>query len=151
MSVIIFNHYPVLLTSPKSTTIFLLTLTAYFFISLDLKKEILILMLGVYILMPFAPYALALLSYHTRINLFETLPIDLIFTLDIDIDNLTQTANKLFLFIAPWSVSIILFLFVARFIVINFLNLIFGAFVISIRYLSGRLASLYFYILAKGK
>lgn len=84
-------------------------------------------MVGVYCLIPFTPYAMAFLSYDTGINLFETLPIDVVFFLDIDIDNLTQTANKLFFFIAPGSVSIILFFVISTLIVKNFLELVFTA------------------------
>ncbi len=127
LSVSIFSHYPILLTSVKPATIFLLTLTTYSFISLAFRKEMLLFMVGVYCLIPFTPYAMAFISYDTGINLFETLPIDVVFFLNIDINNLTQTANKLFLLIAPWSVSIILFLVLSRFIVRKFLELVFTA------------------------
>lgn len=126
-SVSIFSHYPILLTSPKPATIFLLTLVAYSFIGLAFRKEMLLFMIGVYCLIPFTPYAMAFLSYDTGINLFETLPTDVVFFLDIDINNLTQTANKLFLFNALGCVSIILFLILSSFLVRKFLELVFTA------------------------
>lgn len=127
LSVSIFSHYPIILTSPKPATIFLLTLVAYFFIGLAFRKEMLLFMVGVYCLIPFTFYAMAFLSYDTGINLFETWPTDIVFFLNIDINNLTQTANKLFLFNALGCVSIILFLILSSFLVKKFLELVFTA------------------------
>ena len=126
-SVSIFSHYPILLTSPKPATIFLLTLVAYCFIGLAFRKEMLLFMVGIYFLIPFTPYVMAFLSYDTGINLFETLPTDVVFFLDIDINNLTQTANKLFLFNAFGCVSIILFLILSSLLVRKILELVFTA------------------------
>ncbi|MEM7593706.1 MAG: hypothetical protein AAF383_19710 [Cyanobacteria bacterium P01_A01_bin.83] len=128
LSVSIFSHYPILLTSPKPATIFLLTLIAYCFVSLAFRKEMLPFIIGVYCLIPFTSYAMAYLSYDTGINLFETLPIDVVLFLNMDINNLTQTANKLFLLIASGSVSTILFLILSTLLVRNSLKLVFTAF-----------------------
>jgi hypothetical protein len=128
LSTTIFSHYPSLLTSLKPATIFLLTLTAYSLIGLAFRKEMLIFMVGMYSLMAIMPYAMAFLSHDTGINLFETLPIDVVHLLNIDILNLTQTANKLFLFTAPWLALIILFLILSSLIIRGSLKLIFTIF-----------------------
>jgi hypothetical protein len=128
LSTTIFSHYPSLLTSLKPATIFLLTLTVYSLTGLAFRKEILISMVCVYSLMAVMPYSMAFLSHNTGINLFETLPPDVIYMLNIDIFNLTQTANKLFFFTAPWLLLIILFVILSSIIVRSSLKLIFAIF-----------------------
>ena len=129
LSTTIFRHYPSLLTSPKPATIFLLlTLTAYSLIGWAFRKEMLIFMIGMYSLISITPYATVLLSYYTGINLFETLLADVVHLLSIDILNLTQTANNLFLFTAPWLALTILFLTLSSLIIRGALKLIFTIF-----------------------
>lgn len=124
LSTSIFSHYPKLLTKPTLGTFFLLTLTIYSLTSLALRKEVLIFMSVMYILIPLIPYVIAFLSQDTGINMFETMPADIVYLLGIDISNLTQTAHKLFLFLAPCSVLIILFLVLSSVIVRSFLKLL---------------------------
>lgn len=124
-STVIFSHYPKLLTSPTLATRFLLILTIYSLVGLAFRKETLVFMVAMYVLMAFTPYATAFLSHDTGINLFETLPADIVYFLNIDISDLTQTANKLFLFTIPWYILIILFLVLSSVIIRSFLKLIF--------------------------
>lgn len=125
LSTSICSHYPKLLTNPTPIAIFLLTLTIYSLTSLALRREVLILMVGMYVLIALTPYVMAFLSQDTGINLFETMPTDIVYLLRIDVSNLTQTAHKLFLFLAPCSVLIILFLVLSSVIVRSFLKLLF--------------------------
>lgn len=125
LSTSIFSHYPKLLTNPTPFAIFLLTLTIYSLTSLALRREVLILMVGMYVLIALTPYVMAFLSQHTGINLFEAMPADIVYLLGVDISNLTQTAHKLFFFLAPCSVLIILFLVLSSVIVRSFLKLLF--------------------------
>lgn len=124
-STVIFSHYPQLLTNPTLATNFLIILTIYPLIGLAFRKDTLIFMVGIYVLIAFMPYATAFLSHDTGINLFETFPTDIVYFLDIDVSNLTQTANKLFLFTLPWYILIILFFIVSSVIIKSFLKLIF--------------------------
>jgi hypothetical protein len=128
LSTAIFSHYPSLMTGLTPATIFLLTLTAYSLLVLAFRKEMLISMVGIYSLMAVVPYIMAFLSHDTGINLFETLPIDIINILNINISDLTQTANKLFLFNVPWIALIILFTVLSSVIIRGFLTLIFTVF-----------------------
>lgn len=128
LSVMIFSHFPSLLTNPKPATIFLLTMTAYVLIGLAFRKETLIFMVGLYLLMSITPYFMAFLSYDSGINLFETLPSSLVSLHNIDISNLTQTANKLFFSYAPWYTLLILSLILLAFIIKGSLKFIFAIF-----------------------
>lgn len=129
LSCAIFSHYPRLLLNPMPSTVFLLALTIYSLTSLAFRREVLIFMVGIYFLMALVPYAIAFLSYEEGINLFKTLPADVVYWLGIDIANLTQTANKLFLVLAPCAALIILFFVLFSVIIRGSLNLIFTVFI----------------------
>lgn len=109
ISTSIFSHYPKLLTSPKPATIFLLILNLYFLLSISLRKNAILFISLIYIFIAISPYIMALLSLEPEINVFETIPIELIYILKLNINNLMETANKLFLYFAPICGSIILF------------------------------------------
>jgi hypothetical protein len=128
LSTAVLSHYPILLTKPTPAIIFLLTMTAYSFMGLAFRKEMLIFMVGIYSLMAVTPYAMAFLSHDTGINLFETLPADIVSLLNINIFNLTQTANKLFIFTAPWLALIVLILILSSVIIRASLKLVFTIF-----------------------
>lgn len=128
LSTTIFSHYPSLLTSPKPAAIFLLTWTVYSLIGLAFRREMLMHMVCICSLMAIMPYAMAFLSHDTGINLFEALPTDAVHLLNIDVLNLIQTANKLFLFTAPGYALIILFLILSSLIIRGSLRLIFAIF-----------------------
>jgi hypothetical protein len=111
----VFAHYPSSLTTPIPIAIFLLIWTAYSLTALAFRKVMLISAAGLYSCFAFLPYAIFCMSHGTGINLFkvflEPFPIDVIYLLDVDISNLMQTANKLFLFTASLAAFAFLFLF----------------------------------------
>jgi hypothetical protein len=128
LSTAVLSHYPSLLTKPTPAIIFLLTMTAYSFMGLAFRKEMLIFMISMYSLMAVMPYAMAFLSHDTGINLFESLPADVVSLLNINIFNLTQTANKLFIFTAPWLTLIVLVFILSSVIIRVSLKLVFTVF-----------------------
>jgi hypothetical protein len=133
LSMAIFRHYPILLTELRPATILLLTFMAYSFVSLAFRREMLIFMVVLYTLMAFMPYAMAILGYLSGKNPFETLPTDIIYSQHINISNLTQTANHLFLSIAPWISLMILFLLMSSVFLRFSLNLVFTGFLNVVR------------------
>ncbi|MBV9386713.1 MAG: hypothetical protein JOZ78_09820 [Chroococcidiopsidaceae cyanobacterium CP_BM_ER_R8_30] len=120
----IFGCYPMLLTNPKPAAIFLLTLTIYALMSLAFRREILIVTIGMYIFMAVTPYVMVFLNRYSSMNVFETLPPDLVYLLNMDVLNTTQTANKLFLLITPLFGVAILFFVLSACTIRGFANLI---------------------------
>jgi hypothetical protein len=131
ISIGIFRHYPIFLSTPS--TFFLLTLLISPLIILAFKKEILISAVGLYLMMAVTPYAMVLLIQHTGISIFEAFPNDLIYFLNVDTSNLNQTADKLFLFTAPWFVSIILFIILSSVTIRTSLKLVFTVWLKALR------------------
>jgi len=76
---------------------------------------------------------MAFLSYELGKNFFDTLPIDVVYLLEINAFNLTQTAYKMFFFLAPGIALIILFLILSSFILRSFLKLVFTALIRSLQ------------------
>ena len=89
---------------------FSFTSIAYFFISLAFEKETLRRSIILYSSIPFAFYPFALISQYTGMNLFETLPIDVIDAFNINVYNITDIANKLFILTAPSCAITIVFI-----------------------------------------
>ena len=101
LSMVVFSHYPLKMLNMVSAAILMFTLIAYFFVSLAFEKRALITFVGTYSLVPVAFYPFAFISDYTGINLFETLPADVINFLNLNVYNLIETANKLF-FYCSW-------------------------------------------------
>lgn len=130
LSMIILKHYPILLTNPTSVANFLKNLTIYLLLSLAFRRELLIEMVGIYVLIAVCPYIMLFMSHDTGINMFETQLAEPVYLLlDIDVANLTQAANKLFFFMTPGIVLRILFLVLSSVIIRSFLKLIFTVFI----------------------
>lgn len=110
MSIVFFHHYPLkFLCNTVSAAMIVLAIVAWFFISLAFNKGFLVRFVAIYSLIPFAFYAFAFLSRYTGIDIFESLPVDVVNFLNINIYNLTETANKLFVLTAPSCAVVILF------------------------------------------
>ncbi len=128
LSIGIFNYCPSLMTNSTAAAFFLGTLIVYLFVTLAFKKEAVILISGMYFLMAVSFYVMAFFSYYSDVNLFQTIPFDLVYFLNIDISMLTQTANKLFFFTTPLIILSLLFFILSSIIMKYCLKLIFTIF-----------------------
>lgn len=126
LSIAIFSYYPLKFLNLVSIAIFIFTLIACTLVNLAFNKKILIGSVAIFLLMAFEPYPLAFLSHYTGVNLFETLPIEVVDFLNINVYNLTETANKLFILIAPSCATIIVFLILSSIATRIFLTSLFN-------------------------
>lgn len=110
VSTAFFHHYPLKFLNLGSVNTFLFFLVAYCLVELAFNRKMLFGSVGLFSLMPFTFYPFAFISNYTGENIFETFPPDVTNYLSINVYNLAETANKLFVLTAPACALVVLFL-----------------------------------------
>lgn len=121
-----FKYYvPIFLTSFTLINKFLLISIFSLLIMLAFSKKVRILMLCLYSFLAISPYLTVLSSYTLNTNLFTSLEPSLIYSLNLDITNLIDTANKMFCSIAPICIGIMIMIELISFIIRELLKYLF--------------------------
>lgn len=121
-----FNHFPILLRIPKVALFFYVFIAGVFLVSLAFRKRYFLWTTVILSLVALTPYFLAACGWIFNINPFEGIPSILVFHLHLDTLNIAETANKIFIYIAPWLALIICILFTSSFILRNALKNVFA-------------------------